>query len=195
MPRRTNQQDLVPHVKVAVALFLAQRSVGGSLPRGSIAAATAGFGLHRHSIRKVWRQRHDCAALPEGRRTRTPPPRHLTDDEVVERVRAVPLCQRQSLRSLAAATSIPKTTMLRYLKRSVIRRKVSRVRPTLSASHEVRRLTWALAHVERQICTYFYFLLSIFSDLTVTSIIVLTVLLYLQGRRCSAFTTCTTPCI
>jgi len=146
MPRRSNTFYLTLHVKVAVALYLAHRSVGGELPRGSIAAAARGFGLHRHSIQKVWRQRQDCDALLEGRQARPPPPRPLTDDEVIDRVRAAPLCQRQSLRSLSAPTNIPKTTLMRYLKRSIICRKVSHVRPTLSATHEVRRLTWALAH-------------------------------------------------
>ncbi|KAG2824354.1 hypothetical protein PC129_g8777 [Phytophthora cactorum] len=151
MPRHPNQQDLPPHGKVAVALHLAQRSVGGRLPQGSITAAAAGFGLHRHTISKVWRQRHNSSVLLGSRQQRPLLPRRLTDDEVVERVRDAPLSQRQSLRSLAAATGIPKTTLLRYLKRSVICRKVSRVRPTLLAAHEMRRLSWALAHVERHI--------------------------------------------
>ncbi|KAG3077674.1 hypothetical protein PI125_g21194 [Phytophthora idaei] len=144
MPRHLNQQDLPPHVKVAVALHLAQRSVGGRLPQGGIAAAAAGFGSHRHN----------SSVLLGDRQQRPPLPRRLTDDEVVERVRDAPLSQRQSLRSLAAATGIPKTTLLRYLKSSVICRKVSRVRPTLSAAHEMWRLSWALAHVERHIGTY-----------------------------------------
>ncbi|POM74333.1 Hypothetical protein PHPALM_8725 [Phytophthora palmivora] len=126
MPRRQHQHDLSPHVKVAVALYLSQRSVGGHLPRGSIASAAAGFGLHRHTISKVWQHRHNSAALMGSRQQRPPPPRRLTDDEVVERVRDVPLCQRQSLRLLAAATCIPKTTLLRYLKRNVMRRNLPR---------------------------------------------------------------------
>ncbi|KAG6943006.1 hypothetical protein JG688_00017822, partial [Phytophthora aleatoria] len=90
-------------------------------------------------------------ALLQGRQQRPPPPRRLDDDEVVERVRKVPLCQWQNLRSLSAATGIPKTTLLRYVKHSVIQRRISRVRPTLTPAHETRRLAWAFARVERPI--------------------------------------------
>ncbi|POM78418.1 Hypothetical protein PHPALM_4049 [Phytophthora palmivora] len=90
MPRRQNQHDLSPHVKVAIALYLSQRSVGGYLPRGSIALAAVGFGLQRHTISKVWQQRHNSAAQMGSRQQRPSPPRRLTDDEEVERFRDVP---------------------------------------------------------------------------------------------------------
>ncbi|KAK1934101.1 hypothetical protein P3T76_011304 [Phytophthora citrophthora] len=151
MPRGPRQRDVPPHVKVALALYLVERSLGSSLPVGAIADAAKGFGLHRHTVSKVCRQRGDVVDLLQARTPRPPPPCRLSDDEVVERVRSTPLCQRQSLRSLSVATCIPKTTLMRYLKRSIIQRRISRVKPTLTSSHKTRRLSWALAHVNRPI--------------------------------------------
>jgi hypothetical protein len=154
MPRSPQKRDISPQQKVADALYLTQRTVGDRLLRGVVGAAARGFGLHRHTVSKVWRLRNNLAELLQGRQQRPPPPRRLTDTEVVERVRNVPLCQRLCLRSVSAATFNPNTTLLRYLRRSVIQRKISRVRPTLTPDHEARRLSWALSHVDRPVGMY-----------------------------------------
>ncbi|KAF4035598.1 hypothetical protein GN244_ATG12380 [Phytophthora infestans] len=95
MPRKPRQKDVSPQLKVTIALYLAQRAVSGRLPRGSIAIAASGLGLHRHTISKVWRLQHNSAVLLQARERRSPPPRRLKESEVVDRVRDVPLCQRQ----------------------------------------------------------------------------------------------------
>ncbi|KAG6942304.1 hypothetical protein JG687_00019138 [Phytophthora cactorum] len=151
----SRQPVVPPETKVAVTLFLAVRSVRDRLPHGSVAVAAPGFGLDRHTIRKIWRQHHNVSALVQGRQQRPPPPRRLTDEEVVERVGDTPLCQRQNLRSLSAATGIPKITLLHYLKRSVIQWQILRVRPTLTPAYRTLWLAWALARVDRPIGTQF----------------------------------------
>ncbi|KAK1928351.1 hypothetical protein P3T76_016181 [Phytophthora citrophthora] len=141
MPRGPRQRDVPPHVKVTLALYLVERSLSGSLPVGAFADAAKGFTLHRHTVSKVWRQRCDAVALLQARTPCPPPPCRLNDDEIVERVRSTPLCLRQSLRSLSVVTCIPKITLMRYLKRSIIQRRISRVKPTLTSSHKIRRLS------------------------------------------------------
>jgi hypothetical protein len=136
MPRHPNTFYLTPHVKMAVAPI---GQSAANFQEAALLPLLEASDCTTTPFSKVGRQR--CDALLEDQQARPPPPRHLTDGKVIGRVRAAPLCQRQSLRSLSAATNIPKTTLMRYLKRSVIRRKVSRVRPTLLATHGVRRLT------------------------------------------------------
>ncbi|ETM55386.1 hypothetical protein L914_01381 [Phytophthora nicotianae] len=63
-------------------------------------------------------------------------------------VQAVPLCQRQTQLSLAAASGIPRTTLQRYLADGTLRRAASRLKPALTAGHKTKRLQWALAHVD-----------------------------------------------
>ncbi|KAG6969653.1 hypothetical protein JG688_00005227 [Phytophthora aleatoria] len=66
MPRKPCQKDVPPQLKVAAVLYLAHRAIGGRLPRGSIVTAASGFGLHRHTVSKVWRLHHNSAALLRG---------------------------------------------------------------------------------------------------------------------------------
>ncbi|ETO67802.1 hypothetical protein F444_15310 [Phytophthora nicotianae P1976] len=56
---------------------------------------------------------------------------------------------RQTLRCLASATGIPKTTLMRHLAAGVFRRATTRVKPKLTDVHMARRFAFALAHVER----------------------------------------------
>ncbi|KAK1940435.1 hypothetical protein P3T76_007886 [Phytophthora citrophthora] len=150
MPWGPRQRDVPPHVKVALALYLVERSIGGSPPVGAIDDAAKGFRLHRHTVSKVWRQRGDAVALLQARTPRPPPPCRFNDDEVVERVSSTPL-PASELSVAFGGDMHSQTAIMRYLKRSIIQRRISRVKPTLTSSHKIRRLSWALAHVNRPI--------------------------------------------
>ncbi|KAJ8542514.1 hypothetical protein ON010_g12300 [Phytophthora cinnamomi] len=114
---------------------------GGGLP----------YHLDRASVETIWGLRNDSAALVQPRRPYPPKKTRLSAKEVGERVAAVPLCQWQTLRALEAASGIPRSTLHRHLKSKVLRRFISRVKPTLTDGHKLQRLTWALAHVQRPI--------------------------------------------
>ncbi|KAE9021090.1 hypothetical protein PR002_g12345 [Phytophthora rubi] len=148
MPRTIGQADIAPEVRLQVSLFLAQRSIRGRLLRGAIAAAMKSFGLCRNSITKIWAMRTNPRALMAPGRRQPKRGRHLSPQEVAELVQAAPLCQRQTRRALAEATGISRTTLQRHLADGVLRRAVSRVKPTLTDAHKTRCIQWALAHVD-----------------------------------------------
>ncbi|ETO66029.1 hypothetical protein F444_16720 [Phytophthora nicotianae P1976] len=56
---------------------------------------------------------------------------------------------RQTLRCLASAIGIPKTTLTRHLAAGVFRRATTRVKPKMTDVYKARHLAFALAHVER----------------------------------------------
>ncbi|KAE9036974.1 hypothetical protein PR001_g8584 [Phytophthora rubi] len=138
MPRTIGQADIAPEVRLQVSLFLAQRSIRGRLLRGAIAAAMKSFGLCRNSITKIWAMRTNPRALMAPGRRQPKRGRHLSPQEVAELVQAAPLCQRQTRRALAEATGISRTTLQRHLADGVLRRAVSRVKPTLTDAHKTR---------------------------------------------------------
>ncbi|ETI51616.1 hypothetical protein F443_05081 [Phytophthora nicotianae P1569] len=146
MPRTTGALDIKPEIRVAVAIFLTTLSKEGRL-------STAPSLMPRKGI---WDRRRDPSALVLPRKPYPRWPTRLSPKEVDERVAAVPLCQRQTLRALEAASGIPRSTLHRYLKVNTLRRFISRVKPSLTATHKLQRLTWALAQVHRPIgcCLY-----------------------------------------
>ncbi|GMF44513.1 unnamed protein product [Phytophthora fragariaefolia] len=125
-----------------------ERSIGGRLLRGAITAAMVSFDLYRNSIKKLWAMRTSVNALAAPQRSYPRRGRNLSPEDVAERVQAVPLCQRQTQRALPEATGIPRSTLQCHLADGVIRRAVSRVKPTLTDGHKDRRIQWALAHVD-----------------------------------------------
>ncbi|KAG6611961.1 uncharacterized protein IUM83_17452 [Phytophthora cinnamomi] len=151
MTRTVGANDISPQTRVAVVVFLTTLSKEGRLRYGTIARAKRLFKLSRASVETTWGLRNDSAALVQPRRPYPPKKTRLSAKEVGERVAAVPLCQRQTLRALEAASGIPRSTLHRHLKSKVLRRFISRVKPTLTDGHKLQRLTWVLAHVQRPI--------------------------------------------
>ncbi|KAG3206581.1 hypothetical protein PC129_g21696 [Phytophthora cactorum] len=84
-----------------------------------------------------------------AKRKYSPRAKKYTDQEFAQILVAVPLAQRQTLRALEDATSIPIDTLHCYIRSKLLRRYISRAKPKLTPDHKNRRLAWALGHVER----------------------------------------------
>ncbi|KAE9024575.1 hypothetical protein PR001_g12645 [Phytophthora rubi] len=155
MGRTKGKADIPDATRQAIALFLAERSVNGRLKRGAAPAAAARFGCCRQQAIKIFKQK--LLGLPAPTRGR--PPASASSAFIaqrVARVSATPHRRRQTLRAMAHATNIPKTTLLRYISKKLVQRVTVRVKPTLSEDHKRRHLAYALAHVERPIGARLY---------------------------------------
>ncbi|KAG3187429.1 hypothetical protein PC128_g12600 [Phytophthora cactorum] len=115
MPRAPGSKKLTPEKKVAVALFLVDLAARGTRVVDAVTKATATFQLGSTVVWEIWRSRMDAGALV-AERPRKPKKTKRTKDEIARLVAGVPLCDRQTLESLAKATAVPKTTLWRHLK-------------------------------------------------------------------------------
>ncbi|KAG3053151.1 hypothetical protein PI124_g21597 [Phytophthora idaei] len=148
MARTLGSKDISPKTRAAVVVYLTTQSKEGRLRYGTIERANKLFQLGRAAIEVIWGLRDDPAALVQPRRPYLPRKTRLSAKEVGERVAAVPLCQRQTLRSLETASGIPRSTLHRYLKTKLLRRFISRV--ALTSDH---RSKWGQPHVTVNICS------------------------------------------
>ncbi|KAG6943970.1 hypothetical protein JG687_00018127, partial [Phytophthora cactorum] len=98
---------------------------------------------------QVWRLQGAPAFL-QTKRAPSPPSLKRTPPEISAAVRAAPHGHRRTIQSLADATGIPPTSIYRYLKRGLVRRAVSRVKPSLSSAHKQRRLEFAFGKVKTE---------------------------------------------
>ncbi|POM70363.1 Hypothetical protein PHPALM_13209 [Phytophthora palmivora] len=149
MPRA---KDIPVETKVALALFLTERSAAGDKASIAVNAAAERFSICLRRVWHAWKSRDDIKVLlrPPRSSYRTRATKR-SKKEVATLVAGVPLVERQTLASLAKATGIPKTSLSRYMRSGWLRRTVSRVKPTLTDTHKIRRLLYCLAHVERPI--------------------------------------------
>ena len=151
MARTPSSNDLTPAKRVTVALFLRARAVDNKLSAADVAAACDRFAIGQSSVRSVWRQRDNYSALVKPPRSDVRRSPKVTPEEVARRIAAVPLVKRQTLRSLAVETSIPLSTLSRYLSSRVFRRHVSRAKPTLTVTHKKQRLSFALDSIQTHV--------------------------------------------
>ncbi|KAG3023915.1 hypothetical protein PC121_g3539 [Phytophthora cactorum] len=150
MPRTPGSKKLTPEKKAAGALFLVDLATRGTRAVDAVKKAMTTFKLGNTVVWEVWRSRMDARAL-FAEHPRKPKKTKRTKDEIARLVAGVPLCDRQTLESLAIATAVPKTTLWRHLKRSWLRRAVSYVKPTLTMEHKERRHCYCLMHGHRPI--------------------------------------------
>lgn len=138
MGRTRNTPDLSARARQEIVLFLAERATDGRLKHGSIAAAVAKFGHCRQTVSSAWRHRLDDRS--DGPR-RGRPPVDGSNARVAERVAQVAAVQRggdQTLRELAEASSVSKSTLLRYMRRGLV--------PATSGFGSQRRRAPAVRH-------------------------------------------------
>ncbi|KAL4140233.1 hypothetical protein PRNP1_014518 [Phytophthora ramorum] len=109
------------------------------------------FTMSRSTIDNIWKLRSYPKALTAPRQPYPKRSRRFTVAELGQIVAAVPLCKRQTIRALAEATNISRSTLHDYLKVKSFRRVISRVKPTLTSDHKNQRLSFALNHVRRPI--------------------------------------------
>ncbi|OWZ20372.1 hypothetical protein PHMEG_0005220 [Phytophthora megakarya] len=133
MGRTKGMLDILDETRLAIALFLAEWSVNGRLKYGAATAAAARFGCCREQGATISKQKRLGLYAPT---------RGLARDA------ATPHQRRQTLRAMAHATNIPKTTFLRYISKKLLQHVTIRVEPTLSEVQKRRRLAYVLAHVE-----------------------------------------------
>ncbi|KAG3246319.1 hypothetical protein PI124_g8953 [Phytophthora idaei] len=140
--RAQGTPDIPEKTRQAIALYLAERSVNGRTKRGAASAAAKLFGCCRQQASKFYKERF--RGLPTAKRGRPQAPVdtvHIAGR--IARVSATPHHRRQTLRALAHAAYIPKTTLLRYISKQYVKHVTVRTKPTLSVEHKRKRLAYA----------------------------------------------------
>ncbi|KAG2788180.1 hypothetical protein PC129_g9915 [Phytophthora cactorum] len=128
-------------------------SVDGIVPRGVITAIGHQYGRHPTSISRVWDRhlRSEVAGVEDGDHIshmkgnvgRKPHDR----DELVEKIRAVPIQQRQNQRQLAEASGVSKRLVASLLRDGLLHRVTDRIKPSLTDANRIARLQFALSHL------------------------------------------------
>ena len=111
----------------------------GKLPHGTYTKVANKFGIGRMAVKNIWDRREDFNF--KKRRSNSGRKAKRTDEQILSAVRQVPLSQRTTLRKLAEATGIPKTTLQRKMKEGLLEVRTSCIKPksNLSEKHNLDR--------------------------------------------------------
>ncbi|KAH9150486.1 hypothetical protein AeRB84_006680 [Aphanomyces euteiches] len=171
MPRTNRQSHSVPtdgkivrrnlgdDERQKVYRLLLERSVEGKLKHGTIAIVLRIVGCHWRTVSRLWAQAR--ASIDKGslvadvavKRKGNPGAKSRRSSDEVEEAKSVALDDRQTLRSTAEKSGIPKTTILRHMKTSsILRARSNHVKPILTTKNQVWRVRHAMSLLLPQLC-------------------------------------------
>lgn len=123
----------------------------GKLPKGVIGAVAAKFNVHRHTISRIWTKAKadfkagmkfaDVRSRIKGNSGR----KRKNRLEMQKKIESVELRKRSTLRSIAAASETPLSTLHKLLKEGFVKRVSNTVKPYLTQQNKIERLRFAVS--------------------------------------------------
>jgi hypothetical protein len=126
---------------------LLERSMHGRLKRNTTTRVAEMFQVSRYQVQRVWRRVKECRSqgIPVDVSSRKPKNggrKKVQDDLSV--VLSVPLHRRTTIRSLAEAIGVPKSSLHRWFKQGKLRRHSNALKPLLTEANKIDRLRWCI---------------------------------------------------
>ncbi|KAG2774478.1 hypothetical protein JG687_00005147 [Phytophthora cactorum] len=126
---KEKRKNLSDQQRVAIVHYLLANSAGGRLKHGDMKAAATHFGVHRATIRRLWKLHTassttdglagNVASRIKGHSGRKP---KVPDEELKVRIAAVPAERRMTGRGLSTALNVSNSVVVRLIKSGKLRR-------------------------------------------------------------------------
>lgn len=133
--------------------YLLRKTTNGKLKNGAINEAATEFDCHRITISRIWKrgcksygEGNLCANVDSRKKQKCGRKRKNYADNLA-RIREVPFNRRSTLRSLAFAIGIPKSTLFNIFQRGEFKRASSTVKPYLTEENKKDRLQFCLSKI------------------------------------------------
>jgi transposase-like protein len=131
---------------------LLERSNCGKLKKNTTNIVAQIFQVSRYQVRRVWRRVKQCRAqgIPVDVRSRRKNCGRKRKQIDLSDVLRVPLHRRRTIRSLANAIGVKKSTLHRWFKGGHLRRHSSTLKPLLREDNKKDRLRWCLSMLDER---------------------------------------------
>jgi len=146
------RKDMAEQQTKQVYQALLARSKNGKLGKKDTSIVADRFGLHIRTVQRLWKRGKDqlandipvvVASQKRGRCGRKAIPLDL------EQLRSIPLKQRMTVEDVSSKLGISKSRIQRYLKKGLLRRHSSSIKPYLTDTNKMTRLKWCIDMVEQ----------------------------------------------
>lgn len=142
-----NKRELTDEQRRMIYDDLQYHSGNGKLKRGMIKCISEKFSVSTQTVSKIWKRGQstrpsNVLSLKKGQVGRKKK-NHL----LAGRICNVPLNKRKTIRSLAGALNMPKSSLHDQFKNGSLRRCTSALKPTLTAANKKERVLFALQHM------------------------------------------------
>ena len=149
-------KNLSNNQRNAIYDHLLEKTVNGKLPRGSMTSASTIFNVSRSTIYRIWKRGKSSRVSStsnanvdsrikanSGRRVKRTP------SGLKNTIRELPLNKRRTIRLMAEASGIPRSTLHRAKKSGWIRRHTNSIKPKLTTENKIRRMRFAISFISR----------------------------------------------
>jgi hypothetical protein len=141
-------------VRKQVFQALLARSKNGVLGKKDTTVVAAQFGLHIRAVQRLWKQGKmplannmsvDLGSRKRGRVGRKASPVDL------ELLRSIPLKERMTIKDVCAKLNMSKWNIQKYLRKGLLRRHSSSIKPYLTEANKKSRLKWCVDMIKRDL--------------------------------------------
>ena len=122
---------------------LLERSARGRLKRNTTTIVAQMFQVSRYKVQRIWQRAKECRAqgIPVDVRSRKPKRSGCKKAQIdLFEVLSVPLHSRSTIRSLAKAIGVKRSTLHRWFKKGLLRHHSSTLKPLLTEENKRDRL-------------------------------------------------------
>jgi DNA-binding transcriptional regulator YhcF (GntR family) len=148
---RTRSKDLTAAQRQQIYEALLEKSNRGKLKRNTTNEVAQMFNVNRHAVWRIWRQAKQCRAngVPvdiSSRKVKNSGRRRVELD--LSQVETIPLHRRCTIRSLAHALGMNKSTVHKMFKDGFLRRHSNSLKPYLREENKKERLRWCVSMLD-----------------------------------------------
>lgn len=146
----TSERNLTDETRQSILESLLRLSEDDKLPRGAIQRVADQFKVFRKTVGRIWSRAKECyakgmkSADVSSRIKGNSGRKRKNRDEIQEKIAAVPLSKRTTLRSIAAETQLPIGTLFNVMKEGRLRRASNTIKPALTEANKFARLQFSL---------------------------------------------------
>ncbi|ETV88327.1 hypothetical protein H257_01600 [Aphanomyces astaci] len=149
------RENLTSQQRRAIYETLLEQSTDGGLPYGALHDLAVKFRCHWRTISRVWtrgraslRNGNDVADVASRLQGNVGRKKTRTSEEIEQAIKTVPHFARQTLRSVAHQSNIPKSTIIRHIRETKrLKARSSYVKPLLTEDNLKTRLKFAMNFV------------------------------------------------
>jgi len=132
---------------------LLERSNHGRLKRKSTTVVAQLFKVSRYRVQRIWQRAKQCRAQGRPVDVRSRMPKKCGRKKVqvdLSQILSVPLHRRSTIRSLAEAIGVKKSTLHTWFKEGLLRRHSSTLKPLLREENKKERLQWCISMLDKR---------------------------------------------
>jgi hypothetical protein len=147
-------KEMSDELRKQVYQALLARSKTGKLGKKDTRIVAEHFGLHIQAIQRLWKRDKtqlanfipvEVSSRKKGRCARKATP------VILEQMRNIPLKDKMTIEDLSSKLNMSKWKILRFLKKGLIRRHSSSIKPYLTDANKKARLKWCVDMIDKDI--------------------------------------------